>query len=166
MRGYLRRMQESDLESVLTWRNHPDIRRFMYTSHIIGMEEHCRWFEREKNNADRHLLIYEEQEQALGYVNLHQMAKNGIYDWGFYISPEAQKGTGIRLGQATFSYARTLESFHKLCAQVLGNNTRSLAFHKKLGFIQEGILRQQHFDGCDFVDVVCFGLLHNEIGLG
>jgi len=32
----------------------------------------------------------------------------------------------------------------------------------RLGFQREGVLRQQHFDGQQYHDVVCFGLLANE----
>ena len=51
-----------------------------------------------------------------------------------------------------------------VCGQVLASNTASLAFHRRLGFAEEGVLRQQHrsADGAHYHDVLCFGLLRAD----
>ena len=158
----VRPMVASDLERVLAWRNHPEVRRYMYTQHEITLEEHSRWFERATQDRSRHLLIFENDAAPLGFINIHQIATGGIADWGFYAAPDAPKGTGRQLGQAALQYAFQGAGLHKLCGQALGYNEKSIQFHLSLGFTQEGILRQQHFDGQHYHDVVCFGLLANE----
>lgn len=158
----LRRMSVADLEKVLVWRNHPEVRRYMFTQHEIGLDEHTRWFERASQDSSRHLLIFENQGIALGFINIHQIAPGGIADWGFYAAPDAPKGTGHQLGRAALPYAFATIGYTKLCAQALSYNERSIRFHQNLGFKQEGILRQQHFDGQYYHDVVCFGLLASE----
>ena len=57
--GRLRLMRSGDLARVLNWRNHPDVRRFMYTSHEISPEEHEQWFARNSEAPGVWLLIYE-----------------------------------------------------------------------------------------------------------
>lgn len=158
----VRPMLASDLERVLAWRNHPSVRRYMYTQHEITLEEHSRWFERATQDRSRHLLIFEKDTVPLGFINIHQIATGRIADWGFYAAPDAPKGTGLQLGQAALRYSFRDVGFHKLCGQALGYNEKSIRFHLRLGFTQEGILRQQHFDGQHYQDVVCFGLLANE----
>jgi RimJ/RimL family protein N-acetyltransferase len=56
----IRKMEHDDLERVLAWRNHPEIRRYMYTQHEITWDEHLRWFLNKKNDhlTDR-VLIYQ-----------------------------------------------------------------------------------------------------------
>ena len=162
MKNQVRPMVSADLERVLAWRNHPEVRRYMYTQHEISLDEHTRWFERASQDPNRHLLIFECEGAPLGFINIHQIAPGGIADWGFYAAPDAPKGTGRRLGQAALQYAFSTAGLHKLCGQALSYNERSIRFHQKLGFQQEGILRQQHFDGQHYHDVVCFGLLANE----
>jgi len=155
-------MKPEDLEQVLAWRNHPDVRRFMYTQHEISLDEHLRWFERASVDASRHLLIFEREGEALGFISLHEIAAGGIADWGFYAAPDAPKGTGRQLGEHSLAYAFDHLAMHKVCGQALAFNERSIQFHQKLGFRQEGLLREQHF-GCDrYHDVVCFGLLASE----
>lgn len=158
----LRPMETRDLQQVLGWRNHPEIRRHMYTQHPISLEEHGRWFEKKSADPDYHLLVFEVDATPLGFINIHQIASGGIADWGFYAAPDAPKGTGRQLGQAALHYAFVTSGLHKLCGQVLAFNASSIKFHRNLGFTQEGILRQQHFDGQHYHDVVCFGLLASE----
>lgn len=158
----VRPMTHEDLEQVLAWRNHEEVRRYMYTQHEISLVEHTRWFERASQDSSRHLLVFESNAVPLGFINLHLIAPGGVADWGFYAAPDAPKGTGRQLGQAAIQYAFTQAGLHKLCGQALAYNERSIKFHLSQGFQQEGVLRDQHFDGQSYHDVVCFGLLAPE----
>lgn len=162
VKSRVRPMTQADLEQVLAWRNDPEVRRYMYTQHQISLEEHTRWFEQASRDANRHLLVFESDGLPLGFINIHQIAAGGVADWGFYAAPDAPKGTGRQLGQAVLYYAFVQAGLHKLCGQALAYNERSIKFHLNQGFRQEGVLRDQHFDGQSYHDVVCFGLLASE----
>jgi UDP-4-amino-4,6-dideoxy-N-acetyl-beta-L-altrosamine N-acetyltransferase len=155
----IRPMIQSDLERVLTWRNHPDVRRYMYTQHEITLDEHLRWFERTLPDPKKHLLIYEVSTQPQGFVSFSEVGDGGVADWGFYAAPCAPKGSGRQLGRAALNHAFTQLRLHKVCGQALAYNERSIRFHQTLGFSQEGILRDQHFDGERYHNVIYFGLL-------
>lgn len=157
--GLVRPMAMSDLEMVLAWRNHPDVRRYMYNRHEISTDEHRNWFELAANDPKRHLLIYEIGSTPLGFINIHEVAPGGIADWGFYAAPDAPQGTGRALGNVALSHAFINLCLHKLCGQVIAFNERSIQFHLKLGFLKEGVLQQQYFDNNRYHDVWCFGLL-------
>lgn len=158
----IRRMVHADLERVLAWRNHPDVRRYMYTQHEITAAEHQRWFERTSPDPKKHLLIFEANHQSLGFVNFNEAGISGIADWGFYVAPDAPKGSGRQLGRAALNHAFTQLKLRKICGQALAYNERSIQFHQSLGFQQEGILRDQYFDGECHHHVICFGLLGHE----
>lgn len=159
----IRKMTPQDLELVFGWRNHPSIRRNMYRQHEIVMDEHQRWFEEADTDRDRELLIFELNGVPSGYVGLRRVGPGGIADWGFYTAPGTNKGTGKLLGQTVLDYAFQRLGLHKLCGQVLAYNEASISFHLRLGFVHEGTLRQQHFDGSTYHDVLCFGLLSGEL---
>lgn len=158
----LRSMTEADLEQVLQWRNHPEVCRYMYTTHEIRMDEHRKWFAGACNNPAIELLIYEQGAKPQGFVNITRTRCPEVADWGFYLAPNTPKGSGRELGMRALSYAFEQLVLHKVCGQALGFNERSIAFHKGLGFTEEGRLREQHFDSNQFHDVVCFGLLKRE----
>lgn len=155
-------MNEGDLERVLAWRNHPNVRRYTFTQHEISHEEHARWFARASQDPKRHLLVFEMDMTPLGFINIHQIANGGIADWGFYAAFDAPKGTGRALGEAALRYTFETAGLTKLCGQALAFNERSIRLHLALGFQREGVLRQQHFDGQQYHDVVFFGLLASE----
>ena len=158
----LRLMAESDLEQVLEWRNHPDVRSYMLSTQKIGLDEHLVWYANASKNSAVNLLIFELAGKPSGFVNITRTRCLEVADWGFYLAPDAPTGSGWELGKQALNYSFIKLSLHKLCGQALGFNTRSIAFHKKLGFTEEGRLREQHFDGNQFHDLVCFGLLSNE----
>jgi UDP-2,4-diacetamido-2,4,6-trideoxy-beta-L-altropyranose hydrolase/UDP-4-amino-4,6-dideoxy-N-acetyl-beta-L-altrosamine N-acetyltransferase len=159
----LRPMQAQDLERVLAWRNHPEVRRHMYTQRLINPEEHRGWFERASQAPQRHLLIYEQDGEPLGFVNLNVVdTAAGRAEWGFYLAPDAPRGSGRGLGQCTLTYAFTTLRLHKLCGEVLADNTRSQRFHERLGFRREATHRDHVHDGNTYHDVIGFGLLAEE----
>ncbi len=158
----IRLLRESDLEMLLSWRNHPEVRRYMFTQHKISFDEHIQWFRRASVDPQRHLLIYQCKENPLGFISFYQTAESAVADWGFYLSPDSKKGTGNALGVAGLTYAFEHLKLHKICGKVLPFNERSIRFHESLGFVREGIFRQQHLIDISYYDVFFFGLLSSD----
>ncbi len=69
---------------LLAWRNHPKIRQFMFTKHEISREEHLKWYASASQDPRRQLLIVQEADTAIGYVQFNHATSGGISDWGFY----------------------------------------------------------------------------------
>lgn len=155
-------MTREDLELVLQWRNHIDIRRFMLTQHEIKLEEHTRWFGKVSADPTRKLMIVEEGQQPLGFVQFSSVSDDGVSDWGFYVRPDAPKGSGRKLGTMALNFAFDSWNLHKVCGQAIVENVASIAFHQRLGFVKEGVLREQSKVAGKHSDLVCFGLLKSE----
>lgn len=161
-KGSIRLMTDQDLELVRQWRNHPGVRAFMYTQHEITYEEHKSWYESCSEDENKNLLIFQIDDNPMGFVNVSKLSLGDIANWGFYVAPGAPRGTGSKLGRAALDHAFGTLGLHKICGQALSFNERSKRFHKSLGFRQEGILREHNFDGKEYYDIVCFGLLGYE----
>lgn len=162
MENHIRPLKESDLAQVLSWRNHPDIRRFMYSTHEINREEHGQWYQSVKQSSKHTVLIYERNQIPTGFVSLTCKTCAEVAHWGFYLAPQAEKGTGRQLGNTALHYAFNELSLHKVCGEALSFNDKSIRFHEKLGFLQEGRHKDQHFDGQTYHDVLSFGLLRAQ----
>jgi UDP-4-amino-4,6-dideoxy-N-acetyl-beta-L-altrosamine N-acetyltransferase len=160
----VRPMCTADLPVVLAWRNHPEIRRHMLTRHEISLDEHVHWFESACLDPTRRLLVVEDAARPLGFVQLSGVLEEpgAVVEWGFYAAPGALPGSGSRLGLAALSYAFDQLRVHKICGQSLGSNSASIRFHMKLGFQQEGVLRQHKRMNGRYEDLICFGLLCEE----
>lgn len=153
----VRPMRPDDLDAVLAWRNHPDVRRHMYTTHEIGAAEHRAWYERSANDPRRHLLIVEQAGQPLGFVHFTEAATDDVADWGFYAVPGALPGTGRCLGAAALDHAFGTLGLRKVRGQALLSNERSQAMHRALGFTGEALPEQT-----DRADSVGFGMTFRQ----
>lgn len=163
MRQLIRFLEERDLAQVRKWRNHQKINQFMFSQNFINEEEHLRWFNQNSNSSRKNLFIYEEDESVMGFMQLQQRVMgSGVFEWGFYINPNAQKGTGSRM--ATLTLEKIFNEFEgrKVYAKVLDYNLPSIKLHLKLKFRCEGVLRKHHFMNDEYYDVHCFGLLREE----
>lgn len=158
---HIRAVTEDDLTMLLAWRNHPNVNRFMFSQHEIGLDEHRNWFMKTSKDTRRRLLIAEEEKQPIGYVQFSQVAKGGIADWGFYTNPYAPKGAGRKLGVIALNYAFCDLKLHKVCGQAFAGNKASIALHKRLGFTLDSVLRDQNHIK-DHHTLYCFGLLTSE----
>ena len=155
-------MNEEDLERVLGWRNHPDIRRYMFNTIEIKPEQHRQWFERSSNDPTRRLLVFELDGVSLGFVQFSGVEVGGVADWGFCAAPDASKGTGRMIGMNALNFGFKEIGLHKICGQALDFNEPSIRFHLNLGFQKEGVLREHHRAGDFYADLICFGLLQHD----
>lgn len=158
----IRSMIEDDLPMVLAWRNHPEVRRFMFTQHEISLEEHAQWFMRAAQDNARRLLIVQEQGSPIGYVQFSNVEPGGVADWGFYARPDSAKGTGNKLGESVLDHAFGQLKLHKVCGQAIDTNQASIRFHERLGFKREAVLRDQKRINDQYQALICFGLLAHE----
>lgn len=158
----VRALTEVDLLMVWVWRNHHAVRSCMLTQHEISFEEHCNWFARVEQDKTRQQLIVMVGADPIGFVQFNQVSQGGVADWGFYARPDAPKGSGIKLGQAALAYAFNDLDLHKVCGQAIESNLASIAFHQKLGFTEEGRLREQHRIGNQYHTLFCFGLVKQK----
>ena len=83
-------------------------------------------------------LVWEEQGMILGYAYGSLPFERAGYAWiaevSIYLRPEAQ-GRGIgRLLYTALEKLLTIQGYHLIYAIITGENTGSIAFHKKLGY--------------------------------
>ncbi|QVL50172.1 MAG: UDP-4-amino-4,6-dideoxy-N-acetyl-beta-L-altrosamine N-acetyltransferase [Thiocapsa sp.] len=157
-------LTETDLDLILPWRNAPAVRRNMYTHHEIAPAEHRAWFQRLQQDPGARWYLYRDAaDTPQGVVYFTAISpEQGTASWGFYARPDAPPGTGTRILYEALMLAFGELSLHKLNGEVLATNVTSVNLHKKVGFTQEGLFRDQHFDGTQYIDVVRLGLLVAE----
>ena len=158
----IRKMQAADLETVRSWRNHADVKRHMLTQHEISAQEHSQWFAAVDQDPQRHVMLVHDEKTPLGLVHFSKVNADGIVDWGFYLAPKAPKGSGSKLARKALYFAFKEQGWHKVCGQVISSNITSKRFHLKLGFLLEGVLRQQVKINHEWLSLWCFGLIASD----
>lgn len=163
MKQSLRLMEERDLSITREWRNHPKNNQCMLTQHTITEQEHKYWFENNQRNEQQKSYVFEVQNLALGFVQFEQRGLgSGVWEWGFYTNPDAEKGTGAKMTSLALEQLFCDPKVSKVYAEVLSFNIPSMRLHERLGFRLEGILRQQHLLKQTHHDIYCYGMLRDE----
>lgn len=160
----LRPLEASDLKHILPWRNAPAVRQAMFSQHEISLDEHQAWFCRMlADDSNRWFLYLNKNNQPFGVVNFTDLdtAQHSAF-WGFYACPDATPGTGLRISLDALDKAFNELGLEKLNADMLTTNSRFLEMHKKVGFAEEGLFREQFFNGEQRIDVIRLGMLASE----
>lgn len=161
--GRLRPMTESDLESVLAWRNQEPVRRNMYTSHEISPSEHARWWAGKSVDPQTRLMIFERDDLPVGFVSITDfLGEGGTASWAFYAGPSAPPGTGRLMEYHALRTAFEDLKVRKLNCEVLSFNTPVIGMHQKFGFSVEGIFREAYVRDGQAFDIYRLSMLSDD----
>lgn len=133
---WLRALGESDRGLLYRWRNLPDVRRWMYTDHVIEREEHDRWFSAVMVDRSKRYWVIMRDEEPLGVVNLVGLGHSAdTCSLGIYLGEAPARGVGVArtaLEQA-LDYAFSLPTVRSVAAEALHNNRDAAQLYAKVG---------------------------------
>ncbi|OLN24028.1 UDP-4-amino-4,6-dideoxy-N-acetyl-beta-L-altrosamine N-acetyltransferase [Domibacillus antri] len=163
-KAVLKDIEEKDLKRILEWRNQEWIRRVMYHSEEISMEQHLSWFKNLQSSETAVTKLFYYDGIPYGVLNVNNIhSQHSRCEWGFYIGEQnTPKGMGTILGFTALHYIFNELNIRKLCAEVIGSNQKSRAFHEKMGFSGEGILRKHIIKDEKEEDVFLYGMFQYE----
>lgn len=161
----LRPLTESDLATVLAWRNSERVRENMYTDHAISMEEHRGWFEKQRSSSgpDKY-LIFESTGRPLGFVSFTRFnIASGVCYWAFYLGEtDVPRGTGAIMEYMAIEYAFRDLNIRKLCCEVFTFNAPVIKLHHKFGFTEEARLKEHMLKNGKYEDIVSLALFQRD----
>lgn len=162
----LKDVTEEHLKIIFKWRNEKSIREVMYNSDQILWENHLEWFQSILKNSRKYQKIFYYNEIPYGIANFTlNDCEASVGEWGFYIGErKAPKGLGTGLAYKMLEFLFEDLKIRKICAEVIDFNERSIYFHKKVGFKQEGILRKQILKNNEYRDIHLFGYFSEDWG--
>lgn len=145
-------------------RNEENVRKWMYTDHVISIDEHLEWIKRLKQD-DRQIVfaVLGEEGIPLGVVSvnaidrLHQKA-----DWAYYLTETARGGLGSSLEYCFINFIFDTLGMKKLNCEVIEGNDAVVNLHKKFKFQEEGFRRSNLFKNGVRLGVHFLGLTHAD----
>lgn len=121
---------------ILSWRNHPSIKRWMYNNDDILLENHLNFIETLKSCADKLYFLVKQNSSYIGvidFTNINKESKSS--EFGLYANPfEKVAGIGRILEECCIKYAFEILKLDKMMLEVFSDNVQVRNLHKKFNF--------------------------------
>ena len=134
-------LTNSEKEMVRIWRNNEDIRRWMYTKHVISRKEHFDFIERLKDEERNfYWLSKDRQGEYIGVIDLKKEDAADKHAYlGIYKSPDCKlRGAGALLVECLKRLSFDIADLQTLKLEVSNENDHAIRFYKRMGFQEEG----------------------------
>jgi len=165
-------------ETLVAWRNDPQIKALFVEEEPISLDSHLAWFDRVAKDASQRFYVIEALIKAgtqdtkldppilIGTTSLlHIDWRNRTAEYGRFLIglPEYRGGGyGKEAEYLLMNYAFNHLNLNKVWGDVIVGNDVVLNLHRQTGFKKEGLLRQQIFKNGEYADVLRIGLLAEE----
>ncbi|WP_371673585.1 GNAT family N-acetyltransferase [Streptomyces sp. NBC_00289] len=102
--------------------------------------------------------------EAVGTVGVHQAdPRSGWFEYGITMGADhRRKGYAAEAAAKLLRFMFAERRYHKCQARIFAHNEASLALQRRLGFVEEGRLRDQVFFAGRHHDLVLMGILADE----
>lgn len=160
---YLRKLEKSDLNQTWLWLHQHDIYSKIGVHVPFSHSDQDRWFETLEKSNDKMVfaVCLLEGDQHIGNVSLdnvdlrHRNARVSIF-----IGNKEKRGghLGSRALEILGSYAFEFLNLNKIWCKTTNGDDVVLAFYEKLGWKQEGVLREHEYHDGQYLDKAIFGL--------
>lgn len=165
----LRALSTEDLPKTLEWHNQEEIRNF-YLDHPfpVNQEMEKRWYDKIlTSNFPTTVFGIEEdkKKELIGITVLRNIDLiNRTVDFAIFIGNKTANGKGyaVEATKKTVDFAFLHLGLNRISVQVLENNALAIKLYKKIGFIQEGVLRKAVYKNGVFLNQLFYGLLKED----
>jgi RimJ/RimL family protein N-acetyltransferase len=165
----LRAMGPADAEALWRWNHDPQVMRWMDDTYAQPVERVRKWLEERPRNTYGDLLLGIEalaDRQLIGLVMLHDAEpEKGIAKLDIYLGEKAYWGRGHATDavRTICRYGFEDMRLHKVTLTVVTENHAARRVYEKVGFVEEGRLRQVFRRDGKWYDMFTMGLLASEI---
>ena len=164
----LREPQSSDATSLLDLLTTEEVTRFISPppTTVEGFERFIQWAQRERQ-CGRYVcfaVVPEGGDVAIGLFQVRQLDPTfGTGEWGFAIG-SAFWGSGVFVAGAelVIGFAFDVIGVHRLEARAAVQNGRGNGALRKLGAVQEGILKKSFLRGGNHLDQALWAILDED----
>src|SRR6478609_6878015 len=166
---YLREINKTDISTLNKWRNDKEIIDTLGSVfRYINEETDLNWFEnymRTRTNNVRLAICTQGNDALVGVVNLTNIDwQNRNAEFSIMIGEKTSQGKGYGTEATTMMIKHCFENLnlHRLYLHVLDYNTKAIDMYKKVGFKEEGKLKQCIYKNNKYHDMLVMGLVQEN----
>ena len=162
----LRPVDERDVDDILAWVNDGDVVKNLaaFAGKALTRDDEVAWVRKMRTSTDdRVYTVVSPDERYLGQVGLHQIFwRSKVGRAAAIISADQGRGYGSAAMARLLDVAFGELALHKVWLMVFDTNARSRRTWQRLGFVEEGVLRDEYFHEGAWHDMVRMGMLASE----
>lgn len=169
MRIYLRELSKSDIPELNLWRNnHETIDLLGSPFRFVDESIDNYWFESYQNNraTNVRLAVCENGKNtiigAVYLLGIDWLSRSTEFAIWFGNEKARGKGLGSEATRLALHHAFNDLNLNRVYLTLLESNLRALALYKKVGFKEEGILRQATFKNGSYQNLLSMSILKEE----
>lgn len=169
----LRELQLQDVESIMRWIRDPEVKNnFRFTQKPPSREQIVEFVSKkylsESKPSELHWALFNKNDLEKNYIGTVSLKKIDYQDQNaelaIVISDKEYRGKGY--GQEALylvcQYGFQMLNLHKIYLTCIAHNTGAIRSYEKFGFSQEGIHKEQIFQGGIFYDEIFMGILKSQ----
>lgn len=118
---------------ILSWRNNPLIKQWMYTAEDIEFKNHLSFIDSLHECKDKIYFLVKENNIGIGVIDFTNITSTSL-DMGIYSSPK-EKAKGSILLNEIINYAFNILKVKKIKAEVFSENIKAHDLYKRFNFI-------------------------------
>lgn len=151
---YLRKMEISDTDKIVEWRNKDRVRRNFIYQELFTIEGHHNWLatQVEPGYVVQFMICEKNSDRAVGSVYFRDIDKQkSCAEYGIFIGEDDAVGKGYGTDAAKFalSYAFEELGLNYIFLRVFEDNIGAIKSYEKAGFkLIEGKIEDIIIDGC------------------
>tara|TARA_A100001037_G_C14784647_1_gene471886 strand:- start:131 stop:649 length:519 start_codon:yes stop_codon:yes gene_type:complete len=162
----LRKVKFEDLKFLRDWRNTPVIWENNTQFILLNLKQQNLWFKKINSNISKEKMftVIDEKQNPIGICGLVQIDednKNAKVAIIIGNTKNHSKGIGTESLNLLLSYGFNKLKIHRIDAEVIEYNKKSLNFFKKLGFKQEAVMRDYIFRNGKWWNLFIFSKISN-----
>lgn len=159
----IRRAEIGDLEGILAIVNHSILHTTAnYNYDPQTLDDQKNWFA-QKSEKDFPVFVAENGGTILGFSTYGTFRERTGYRFSvehsvYVLDGNSGKGIGRRLLKTLIETAKQ-QGYHNMIGGIDASNAESIAFHKKFGFVECGVIRQAAFKFGRWLDLLFMQLI-------
>ena len=165
----LKPIGEDDVEHIMTWVNNPNVIGNIATlsGKPFTRKQELAYIKRMQDSPDDQVFSIWDEDKYVGQTGIHQIyqrSRTGRIAIVIADINQMGKGYGSEALKVMLDYAFSPNGLglHKIWLIVFEGNERSLRTYERIGFIREGVLREEYYHEGQYHNMVRMSILASE----
>ncbi len=158
-------LAEEHTDFILRWRANPEVARWLCSQAAPSREEHLAWLKTLGDKRVEFVILALPERLPVGTIGLsHIDPLHRNAEYGILLGEPSFRGRGIAqaASKKILKFAFRELALHRVFLRVMAHNDAALRLYDRIGFVREGVMREQVIIGDVPRDIVVMGILESE----